>query len=196
MILPLISSYGSLAMKFCHTLFLCLLTSSVWAETREKQLYIAPFGSYIQPGGDSHGLGGWGAGAGLGMEAFPNFNIEARGFWQNYQNTFHCCDAETTLAGGTLDAQWFPLEHDVASPYLVAALGGMNTQMINRTLASTQNASSFIFETGLGSYYQLSSLIDLRADVRYRINTLPSNVGSQGVLNDMVVNFGFVTKLP
>ncbi|EIC28331.1 outer membrane beta-barrel protein [Methylomicrobium album] len=156
-------------------------------------IYVAPFGSYLHPGGDTQASDGWGAGAGVGMVINRYFNVEARGFWHNYRNDIPCCGGgETDLLGASLDGQFYFMR-DRFSPYLVASLGGMRTELTSRYFNT--HATSFIFEAGGGGSFTITDNFSLRGDVRYRINTLPSNVGGEGVLNDLVVNLGFEFKL-
>jgi OOP family OmpA-OmpF porin len=195
-------------------------------EFLDDRFYVAPFGTYLQPGGNTNGYGGWGAGAAFGKILDEHFNVEVRGFWQNYQsdrvnpgtgNPTAAVNAwngktgnwngQTDLTGGTIDGQYY-FFRDTFSPYIVTAIGGMNTsgpQPWTKFATGASNAS-FIFETGVGTTVELMDNLLIRADVRYRINTAPttggnsyttaggttvSNSGS-GVLNDMLVNVGFV----
>jgi OOP family OmpA-OmpF porin len=182
-------------------------------EFLDDRFYVAPFGTYLQPGGNTNGYGGWGAGVGFGKILDEHFNVEVKGFWQNYQSsrvnpgTGSPTTASTTwngvsgnwngqtdLTGATIDGQYY-FFRDTFSPYIVAGLGGMNTSGPQpwTKFASGASIASFIFETGVGSTLELMDNLLLRADVRYRINTAPSNSNSgSGVLNDMLVNVGFV----
>lgn len=162
------------------------------SKTVEEKYYLAPFGSYLQPGGDTEATGGWGVGLGVGRVLNQHFNIELRGFWQNYQND--CCDfaMETDLVGATADLQYY-FFRDTFSPYAVASVGGMTTDISSDFLKLNQE--SFIFEAGVGSTYTVYKNIMLRGDVRYRVNTLPDSLGQEGVLNDAVVNLGFVVPI-
>jgi len=156
----------------------------------EENFYLAPFGSYLQPGGDTAGSGGWGVGLGVGKVLNEDFNIELRGFWQNYQSDFSCCGgAQNDLIGATADLQYY-FFRDTFSPYAVAGVGGMTTNIEARSFKLSQE--SFIFEAGVGSTYSVSQYFLVRGDVRYRLNTLPDSLGVGGVLNDAVVNLGFV----
>lgn len=180
---------------------LSMMSISIFAE---NDIYVAPFGSYLKPAGDTKAFDGFGAGMALGKEINDYLNVEIRGFWQNYDNDYACCNStnislkgDSELTGGTLDVQWF-LFRDQFSPYVVAAVGGMNTSYKMRgTVAGTaiadgKNTTSFIFESGIGATYAITDYLSLRSDVRYRLNTLPSSTGGNGVFNDLTVNFGFV----
>ena len=159
----------------------------------DKDFYLAPFGSYLQPGGDTEATGGWGVGLGVGKVLNEHFNVELRGFWQNYQNA--CCDfpMETDLVGATADLQYY-FFRDTFAPYAVASVGGMTTD-ISSTEFTNITQESFIFEAGVGSTYSVYKNLMLRGDVRYRLNTLPDSTGGEGVLNDAVVNLGFVVPM-
>jgi OOP family OmpA-OmpF porin len=161
--------------------------------TSNQDFYLAPFGSFLQTGGDTGGSAGWGVGMGVGKVLSEHFNIELRGFWQNYQNDFSCCGGtETDLIGATADVQYYFFRESFA-PYLVASVGGMTTNITSPAFKLSQE--SFIFEAGAGTSYTITDYLILRADVRYRLNTLPDNLGSGGVLNDAVVNLGFVVPI-
>lgn len=165
-----------------------------YAESQShKDYYLAPFGSYLQPGGETAGDGGWGVGLAVGKVLNEHFNVELRGFWQNYQNKMACCGgAETDLVGATADLQYY-FFRDTFSPYAVVSAGGMTTSIAGPAFKISQE--SFIFEAGIGTTYALHKSVMLRGDVRYRINTLPASLGQEGVLNDAVVNLGFVVPI-
>ena len=108
-----------------------------WVDDR---WYVAPFGTFVQPGGDRNAQGGWGAGLAIGKMINEYFNVEVRGFWQNWGNngmanvghrhaqqsvnTFWD-DGATDVAGGTIDLQYYFMR-DTFSPYAVFGIGGMN----------------------------------------------------------------------
>ncbi len=178
-----------------YSCFLIGITNTAQADDTitKKDYYLAPFASYLEPGGDTAGYSGWGAGMGIGRVINADFNVEVRGFWQNYKNSLNCCGgAETDLAGASLDLQYF-LSRDTLSPYLVTSFGGMTTDLQSRYFKVSE--SSFIFEAGAGALYSLSKTVQLRGDIRYRLNTLPSELGAEGVLNDLTINLGFVIPL-
>jgi len=165
-------------------------------QTPDNRWYVAPFGTYLNSENrpnitDSN----WGAGMGFGKMLDKHFNVEVRGFYNQFdlENRSHNAD----IAGGTVDLQYY-FFRDKFSPYVVGALGGINTQF-NGTNTSFNNtkgkidAASFIFETGLGATYELHDNFLLRADARYRLDTLGSSINSNdSVFNDMTVNVGFV----
>ena len=187
-------------------------------EFLDDRFYVAPFGTYLQPGGNTNGYGGWGAGVGLGKILDEHFNVEVRGFWQNYQsdrvnpgvgasnatNTLWNgktgnWNGQTDLTGATIDGQFY-FFRDTISPYIVAGIGGMNTSGPQpwAKMANPASIASFIFETGVGATYEVLDNLLIRADVRYRVNTAPTSSGNGsgfnggGVLNDMLVNVGVV----
>ncbi|MDD2864727.1 MAG: outer membrane beta-barrel protein [Methylococcales bacterium] len=183
---------------------LSLVSANVFAE---NAFYVAPFGSYLHTDGATKAHDGFGTGLAIGKELNTNFNVEVRGFWQGYDNDYSCCNkpninmkGDSQLTGGTLDVQYFFMR-DTFSPYVVAAVGGMNTDYklqtnaLGKSVNYQKNTTSFIFETGLGATYDIIENIKLRGDIRYRLNTFPTNVGSQeyGVFNNLTVNFGFMS---
>lgn len=193
-------------LKMATFVSLSLVSMVSMATVTENEFYVAPFGSYLHPGGDTEAFDGFGAGLAVGKEINENFNIEIRGFWQQYDNDYSCCsktnvslNGDSVLNGGTLDVQWI-LSQDTLSPYIVAAVGGMNTSykmqavVFGKTTNYEKETTSLIFETGVGASYDVTSNIALRGDVRYRLNSVPSEAGSNetSVFNDLTVNFGFV----
>jgi len=167
-------------------------------EFLDKRWYIAPFGSYL----NSENRTGitddnWGVGLGIGKILNRHFNAEVRGFYQEFDNISGTKN-DAKLAGGTLDLQYFFLR-DKFSPYVVAAIGGMNTDSRRGSFnkgsldSGSYSKPSFIFETGLGATYEITDNFLLRADARYRLDTLAGEVTkNDAVFNDVVVNVGFV----
>ena len=182
----------------------------------DDRFYMAPFGTFVQPAGARNMQGGWGAGLGLGKIINEYFNVEIRGFWQNFGNNGvpqlgagyqpmangmgTWTGGGTDMTGGTIDLQYYFMR-DTFSPYVVFGLGGMNTSWRGsfsnvqggvNNLNSKQTAS-FIFEAGAGATYELADNFLLRGDVRYRGDTAASEwPGNTDVFNDLVVNAGFV----
>ncbi|MGZ8189612.1 MAG: OmpA family protein [Methylococcaceae bacterium] len=178
-----------------------LTTASVLPLAQADQLednrwYVSPFGTYLNSENRPNSTdSNWGAGMGFGKMLDKHFNVEVRGFYQEFDLENRSHDAE--IAGGTVDLQYY-FFRDTFSPYVVGAIGGINTQF-NGTNTSFSNKKgsfdkgSFIFETGLGATYELHDNFLLRADARYRLDTLAGDIDSDGdVFNDMTVNVGFV----
>ena len=172
-------------------------TASVQAkeEFLDKRWYVAPFGSYVNPGGDRNSdNAGYGAGLGIGKIINEHFNVEIRGFYNGFDdntNRFPQDDGQWDLAGGTADVQYF-FWRDKFSPYTVAALGGMNSYV------NGDSGVGFIGETGVGFTYELLDNLLVRSDVRYRYNNnFDANLtrDNQDEYHDMVVNVGFVIPL-
>ena len=160
----------------------------------DDRWYVAPFGTFVQPGGDRDLKSGWGAGMGIGKIIDEYFNVEVRGFWQGFNNNQ---GGRADFTGGTVDVQYHFLGADESqsyhfrpafSPYAVLGLGGMNTS------ANGDSGASFLGELGLGATYELADNFLLRSDVRYRYN-YQGNGGPfprDGDFSDLVVNAGFV----
>ncbi len=96
------------------------------------------------------------------------------------------------LVGGTADLQYY-FWRDKFSPYTVAALGGMNSNVNGRSSAG------FIGEVGTGFTYEICDHLLFRSDVRYRYNNnFDANLTPTSHTNeyhDMIVNVGFVVPL-
>jgi len=154
-------------------------------EVVDDRFYVAPFGTFVQPGGDRGSNSGWGGGMGFGKMIDEHFNVELKGFYQGLSGGNST--GEWDLTGGTADVQYF-ITRDTFSPYTVLGLGAMN---------SSHNGGSgmgFIGEAGAGFTYELHDNFLIRSDVRYRYNQ-NFNANLQPGTNefhDMVVNLGFV----
>jgi len=164
--------------------FATISTAANAGEFNDDRFYVAPFGTFVKPGGDRDLKEGWGAGVGIGKIINEYFNVELRGFWQGVDGEH---GGRADLTGGGVDLQYF-LMRDTFSPYTVIGVGGMNTS------AGGRSAASVFGEAGVGATYELHDNFLLRADVRYRYNY----EGNAGVwvdhddFHDLVVNAGFV----
>lgn len=185
--------------------FAAFTTAQAADEFLDDRFYVAPFGTYLHGGGDRNGFDGWGGGLAVGKIINEYFNVEVRGFWQEYKGRPSGAPIGNTsrygadLIGGTVDLQYF-FFRDTFSPYAVIGVGGMNTSARWAT-APNVSRGSFIFETGVGGTYEVLDNFLLRADVRYRLDTLAGQltpVAARGintkndVFNDLLVNVGFV----
>ena len=165
-------------------------------EYQDNRWYVSPFGTYLNTANrPNHTDSNWGAGMGVGKILDKHFNVEVRGFYNQFDLENRSKNAE--IAGGTVDLQYY-FFRDKFSPYVVGAIGGINTQFdgTNTSFGYKKgpfSTGSFIFETGLGATYELHDNFLLRADARYRLDTLTSDMDSpHTVFNDMTVNVGFV----
>ncbi|RQW83108.1 MAG: OmpA family protein [Methylococcus sp.] len=179
----------------------------------DDRFYLAPFGTFIQPGGARNANAGWGGGLGFGKILNQFFNVEVRGFWQgfdsrgypHYSQAFKGLSAAEggyNLAGGAIDFQYY-FSRDAFTPYTVFSLGAMNTQYPGELNAQPfagdagRSTVSFIFEAGAGLSWELADNLLFRGDVRYRGDTAPGQVKHSEVAlaNDLLVNMGFVVPL-
>jgi OOP family OmpA-OmpF porin len=159
----------------------------------DNRWYLAPFGTYIDTGGDRDAKDGWGGGLGIGKILNEHFNVEVKGFYQGFGGYSHpVTDAggRWDLTGGTADLQYF-IQRDKFSPYTVIGLGAMNTSVPG------DSGTGFIGEAGAGFTYELHDNFLLRSDVRYRYN---NNFNAQlqpgtDEFHDLIVNAGFVIPL-
>lgn len=150
----------------------------------DKRFYIAPFGTFVQPGGDRQSNNGWGGGMGFGKMIDEHFNVELKGFYQNLSGGTY---GGSDMTGGIAEAQYY-IMRDKFSPYTVLGLGGMNTSH------NGGSGAGFIGEAGAGFSYEVSDNFLVRSDVRYRYNQ-NFNANLQPGTNefhDMIVNVGFV----
>lgn len=156
---------------------------------QDDRWYVAPFGSFIQPGGDRNAKGGWGGGLGVGKIINEHFNVELKGFYQGL-STDGGRNGRWDLTGGTADAQYF-IFRDKFSPYTVLGLGAMNSS------TNGDSGVGFIGEAGAGFTYELHDNFLIRSDVRYRYNNNFNAKLQPGTdeFHDLVVNVGFVVPL-
>jgi len=156
----------------------------------DDRFYIAPYGSFIQPGGDRNANSGWGGGLGVGKMLDEHFNVELKGFYQTLSG--YNGNGAANLGGGLAEVQYYFMR-DTFSPYTVLGIGGMNTNL------NGKDAAGFIGEAGAGFTYEVSDNFLIRSDVRYRYNqNFNANQALQAGTNeyhDMVVNVGFVIPL-
>ena len=171
---------------------------------QDDRFYAAPFGTYVHGGGDRNSFDGWGGGLALGKIINEYFNVEIKGFWQQFNGrpdsklgAFNqdLSRYNADFTGGTIDLQYF-FFRDAFSPYVVAGVGGMNTsqrfpqgpvfglsgnnpKLGGYTPGAGGSVSSFIFETGVGATYEVLDNFLLRADVRYRLDTAPSSINTR-----------------
>ncbi len=172
-------------------------------EYLDKRWYVAPFGTYINLGGNHLNRGntdGFGGGLAIGKMISEHFNLEIKGMFQNTggpqeQKLPH---GNWDSQGATADIQYF-FKRGKFSPYAVLGVGGLSTTVAGR------NAASFIVEPGAGLTFEVTDNFLIRSDVRYRYNSsevlFPSTEiippekkphGSENDYQDFVVNLGFV----
>ena len=151
----------------------------------DQRWYVAPFGSFVQPGGDRGSNSGWGGGMGFGKILNEHFNVELKGFYQGLSGGNK--PGNWDMTGGTADVQYY-FTRGTFSPYTVIGLGAMNTSV------NGNSGTGFIGEAGAGLTYEVSDNFLLRSDVRYRYN---NNIGANlqpgtNEFHDMIVNVGFI----
>ncbi|MGZ5051533.1 MAG: OmpA family protein [Methylobacter sp.] len=154
-------------------------------QAQDDRWYVAPFGSYVRTGGDRNAKDGWGGGMGFGKMLNKHFNVELKGFYEEFSSTNG--NSPWSLTGGTADVQYY-FFRDKFSPYAVIGAGGMNS------CASANCGTSFIGEAGAGFTYELHDNFLVRSDVRYRYNNNLNAHVQPGTdeFHDMTVNVGFV----
>jgi OOP family OmpA-OmpF porin len=170
-------------------------------EYLDDRFYVAPYGTFVYTG-NRQSQDGWGAGLAVGKIINEYFNVEVKAYWQNFSGDRN--QSNTDLLGGTVDLQYY-FFRDVFSPYAVVAIGGQNNSTRwNNGAPDIHDGGSFVFETGVGATYEISDNFLLRADVRYRLDTLAGDLSykapyslrhldsSNDVFNDLLVNLGFV----
>lgn len=152
-------------------------------QIQDDRWYIAPFASFVRTGGDRNSSDGWGGGMGIGKILDKHFNVEVKGFYEEFGGA----NGPWSLTGGTADLQYY-FSRDKFSPYTVIGLGGMNS------CASANCGAGIIGEAGAGFTYELHDNFLLRSDVRYRYNNNLNAHVQPGTdeFHDMTVNVGFV----
>ncbi|MDO9142447.1 MAG: OmpA family protein [Methylobacter sp.] len=150
---------------------------------QDDRWYVAPFATFVRTGGDRDSSDGWGGGMGIGKIINDHFNVELKGFHEEFSGN----NGPWSLTGGTADVQYY-FARDKFSPYTVVGLGGMNS------CASANCGAGIIGEAGAGFTYELHDNFLLRSDVRYRYNNNFNAHVQPGTdeFHDMTVNVGFV----
>lgn len=166
-------------------------------EFLDNRWYVSPFGSFVKTGGDRDADDGWAAGMGVGKILNEHFNVELRGFYQEFGGYTNVnpllapgqvrSGGNWRMAGGTMDLQYY-FFRDKLSPYAVLGAGATHTWVPG------DRAVSVIGEAGAGLTYELTDNLLLRGDVRYRYtNDFGANLHSTtNQFHDMVVNVGVV----
>lgn len=135
-------------------------------EFLDDRWYVAPFATFLKSGGDRRASDGWGGGMGIGKILDKHFNVEVKGFYEDFGGD----NGPWSLTGGTADVQYF-IFRDKFSPYTVIGLGGMNS------CASANCGAGFIGEAGAGFTYEVADNFLIRSDMRYRYsNNLNAHV--------------------
>lgn len=180
---------------FALLLSLGITASAQAEEFLDKRWYVAPFGSYVNPGGDRNSdNAGYGAGLGFGKILNEHFNVELRGFYNGFDdntNRFPQKNGQWDIAGGTADVQYY-FWRKAFSPYTVIGLGGMNSNVRGNS------GIGFLGEAGAGFTYEFCEHLLFRSDVRYRYNNnFNAHLTANGTdeYHDMVVNVGFVVPI-
>lgn len=168
-------------------------------EFLDNRLYVAPFGTYVMPDGNRDVKDAWGAGLGVGKIINEHFNIELKGFYQNFRGGYANTNVNPNyrggqwqMAGGLAELQYHfmrkALQDMKISPYAVLGVGGA-TNWVPKA-----DAISLVTEAGVGATYELMDNLLLRADVRYRyMNDFHANLANNADMHhDMVVNAGVV----
>jgi OOP family OmpA-OmpF porin len=165
-------------------------------EFLDNRWYVAPFGSYVNAGGDRNAdNAGYGAGVGFGKILDKHFNVELRGFYNGFDDLTNRSpqgNGQWDLAGGTADLQYY-FWRDKFSPYTVVAAGGMNSNV------NGNSGVGIIGEAGAGFTYEFCDNLLFRSDVRYRynnnLNAHLTPLNGTDEYHDMVVNVGFVVPI-
>lgn len=165
--------------------------AAIAKEAFDNRLYVAPAVSYIWTDEDRNSSrNDYGLSLGLGKALSENFNLELKGFVNNFEHLSSETKDENQWRsfGSTLDLQYYFNRNDLA-PYAVVGAGFMNSRVDGRS------ATGIIGEAGLGLSYKICDAISLRSDVRYRYNDnfdkhLVDNETT--TYNEMIVNVGVV----
>lgn len=157
----------------------------------DTRWYVAPYGSFVLTDSNRGTNDGWGGGLAVGKMLNEHFNVELKGFYQDYGKVSTPNSGNVNMGGGTADLQYY-FFRDKFSPYAVIGAGAANTASPNG------DHIGFIGEAGLGFTYELCDGFFLRNDVRYRYNNNFSNNDGHTDgedFHDMTVNVGFVIPL-
>ncbi len=180
--------------KTLSAAILAALTMPVLAQASDDvdtRWYVAPYGSFVLTDSNRGTNDGWGGGLAVGKMLNEHFNVELKGFYQDYGRIYTPNSGNVNMGGGTADLQYY-FFRDKFSPYAVIGAGAGNTSSPNG------DHIGFIGEAGLGFTYEICDGFFLRNDVRYRYNNNFSNADGHTDgedFHDMTVNVGFVIPL-
>lgn len=177
-----------------HTAQPNVISSNKSTTSDDNRWYFAPYGTFIKTGGDRNAHDGWGGGVAAGKRLNKHINVEVKGFGESANGyndpTRPNVGGSWDMQGATADVQYYPMRGKF-SPYAVVGVGGMNTDVPDRS------GASFIGEAGAGFTYDINDKVSMRSDIRYRYNQNFNAHLKSGTdeYHDMTVNVGFVVPL-
>lgn len=159
--------------------------SSAQALSAEQPWYIVPFASYIQPDHDRHADGDVGAGVGVGKVLGEHWNLELEGVYDSLD--LNDVSGKFKHQGASFDGLYFLNRNPVLAPYGVLSVGSLRHQY------QANKHSDVFYEAGVGAVHQFSeSSLQLRGDLRYRVDRDDESIEGQSQFNDWVLNVGLV----
>jgi len=187
-------------LPFLFIIFL-ILCSTVNAGTRSNGLIITPFaGGYIFEGNESYKdapLYGLGIGYRLNkywsaelILSYADLEIDSCN-----DNDLNCEDQPINGYGAYLDVTYDILPDFVCIPYMTLGMGAMAYDYDkdnDDNLYDIHNKSASVFHYGAGIRYELTSYIDIRADVRHELSFDASSKLNEDydLFNNMIATLG------
>lgn len=111
--------------KYLTMAILVLLVTPVLVQANDDsdtRWYVAPYGSFVLTDSNRNTNDGWGGGLAVGKILNEHFNVELKGFYQDYGKISRPNSGNVNMAGGTADLQYY-FFRDKFSPYAVLGAG-------------------------------------------------------------------------
>lgn len=161
------------------------LVSSVQVLSAEQPWYVVPFASYIQPDHDRHADGDVGAGVGVGKVLGKHWNLELEGVYASLD--LNDVSGKFKHQGASFDGLYFLNRNPAFAPYGVLSVGSLRHQY------QANKHTDLYYEAGVGAVHQFSeSSLQLRGDLRYRVDRDDESIEGHSQFNDWVLNVGLV----
>lgn len=161
------------------------LASSAQVLSAEQPWYVVPFASYIQPDHDRRADGDVGAGVGVGKVLGQNWNLELEGVYDSLD--LNDVSGKFKHQGVSFNGLYFLNRNPALAPYGVLSVGSLRHQY------QTNKHSELFYEAGIGALHQFSeSSLQLRGDLRYRVDRDDESIEGHSQFNDWVLNVGLV----
>jgi len=161
------------------------LVGSAQVVGAEQPWYVVPFASYIQPDHDRHADGDVGAGVGVGKVLGENWNLELEGVYDSLD--LNDISGKFKHQGASFDGLYFLNRKPAFAPYGVLSVGSLRHQY------QANKHTDLYYEAGVGAVHQFSeSSLQLRGDLRYRVDRDDDSIEGHSQFNDWVLNVGLV----
>jgi len=172
-------------MNKTHLLLLSALSLGVSTNATAAeagQWYLAPNLSYVIADNNRLADDDLGLQLGIGQVVNQSWNIEFSAIMDTLERNSGA--AEFKQRGLQVDGLYFFDRNRQFDPYLVAGIGGLQTQF------ASGKDTNMMANVGVGVLHSLSDTISLRVDARYRLDDDNKSIATESRFADWVVNVG------